>query len=137
MRLGVIMPRMNPDGSPLTGDVLIDGARAIDRAGFDSLWCFDAIGRGFMLPDPLITLSVAASVTSRVGVGTCILQVPLRRPVELAHRILTASLICGDRLLLGVGRLDQGGLRRGRRRLRHAYAGFRGRAHHDAAALER
>jgi alkanesulfonate monooxygenase SsuD/methylene tetrahydromethanopterin reductase-like flavin-dependent oxidoreductase (luciferase family) len=103
MRLGVIMPRMNPDGSPLTGNTLADGARAIERAGFDSLWCFDAIGRGFMLPDPLITLSVAASVTTRVSVGTCILQVPLRRPVELAHRILTASLICGDRLLLGVG----------------------------------
>lgn len=103
MRLGVIMPRMNPDGSPLTGNTLGDGARAIERAGFDSLWCFDAIGRGFMLPDPLITLSVAASVTSRVSVGTCILQIPLRRPVELAHRILTASLICGDRLLLGVG----------------------------------
>jgi alkanesulfonate monooxygenase SsuD/methylene tetrahydromethanopterin reductase-like flavin-dependent oxidoreductase (luciferase family) len=29
--------------------------------------------------------------------------VPLRRPVELAHRILTAHLICGGRLLLGVG----------------------------------
>jgi alkanesulfonate monooxygenase SsuD/methylene tetrahydromethanopterin reductase-like flavin-dependent oxidoreductase (luciferase family) len=38
-----------------------------------------------------------------VSVGTCILQIPLRRPVELAHRVLTASLICGDRLLLGVG----------------------------------
>jgi alkanesulfonate monooxygenase SsuD/methylene tetrahydromethanopterin reductase-like flavin-dependent oxidoreductase (luciferase family) len=29
--------------------------------------------------------------------------VPLRRPVELAHRILTAALVCGPRLLLGVG----------------------------------
>jgi alkanesulfonate monooxygenase SsuD/methylene tetrahydromethanopterin reductase-like flavin-dependent oxidoreductase (luciferase family) len=56
-----------------------------------------------MLPDPLIALSVAASVTERLEVGTCILQVPLRRPVELAHRILTAHLICGGRLLLGVG----------------------------------
>ena len=103
MRLGLIMPRMNPDGSPLTGDTLADGARAIERAGFDSLWCFDAIGRGFILPDPLIAVSVAASATERLTVGTCILQVPLRRPVELAHRILTASLVCGDRLLLGVG----------------------------------
>src|SRR5437879_2664898 len=34
---------------------------------------------------------------------TGILQVPLRRPVELAHRILTAHLICGGRLMLGVG----------------------------------
>jgi alkanesulfonate monooxygenase SsuD/methylene tetrahydromethanopterin reductase-like flavin-dependent oxidoreductase (luciferase family) len=103
MRLGVIMPRMNPDGSPLTGEALIAGMLLAERVGFDSLWCFDAIGRGFILPDPLIALSVAAAVTTRVELGTCILQVPLRRPVELAHRILTASLVCGDRLLLGVG----------------------------------
>jgi alkanesulfonate monooxygenase SsuD/methylene tetrahydromethanopterin reductase-like flavin-dependent oxidoreductase (luciferase family) len=103
MRLGVTMARTCPDGSPLTGEALIAGARLVERAGFDSLWCFDAIGRGFILPDPLIAVSVAAAATERLTVGTCILQVPLRRPVELAHRILTAHLICQGRLLLGVG----------------------------------
>ena len=61
------------------------------------------MNRGFILPDPLIGVSVAAAVTTRVEVGTCVLQVPLRNPVELAHRILTAHLISGGRLLLGVG----------------------------------
>jgi alkanesulfonate monooxygenase SsuD/methylene tetrahydromethanopterin reductase-like flavin-dependent oxidoreductase (luciferase family) len=103
MRLGVTMPHASPDGSPLTGAALTAGARLVERLGFESLWCFDAIGRGFILPDPLIALSVAATATERLTVGTCILQVPLRRPVELAHRVLTASLICGNRLLLGVG----------------------------------
>jgi alkanesulfonate monooxygenase SsuD/methylene tetrahydromethanopterin reductase-like flavin-dependent oxidoreductase (luciferase family) len=103
MRLGVTMPQKSTDGTPLTGEALIAAARAIEGAGLDSAWCFDAIGRGFILPDPLIALAVAAAVTTRIGLGTCILQVPLRRPVELAHRILTASLVCGDRLLVGVG----------------------------------
>lgn len=103
MRLGVNLPMAAPDGGPLTGDALIAAARQIERAGFDGLWCFDAIGRGFILPDPLIAVSVAASVTDRVTVGTCILQVPLRRPVELAHRVLAAHLVCRGRLLLGVG----------------------------------
>src|SRR5688500_8093607 len=103
MRLGVNLPMTAPDGSPLTGDGLIGGARMIEGAGFDGLWCFDAIGRGFILPDPLIAVSVAATATERLTVGTCILQVPLRRPVELAHRILAAHLVCGGRLLLGVG----------------------------------
>ena len=93
MRLGVTMPR----------DSIAAAARLVERLGFDSLWAFDAIGRGFILPDPLIAVSVAASVTERLTVGTCVLQVPLRRPVELAHRILTAHLVCGGRLLLGVG----------------------------------
>jgi len=103
MRLGVTLPSTAPDGNPLSGDALIDSARRVERAGFDSLWCFDAIGRGFILPDPLIAVSVAAAATERLTVGTCILQVPLRRPVELAHRIATAHLVCRDRLLLGVG----------------------------------
>jgi alkanesulfonate monooxygenase SsuD/methylene tetrahydromethanopterin reductase-like flavin-dependent oxidoreductase (luciferase family) len=103
MRLGVNLPMTAADGGPLNGDGLIEGARMIERAGFDGLWCFDAIGRGFILPDPLIAVSLAASVTERISVGTCILQVPLRRPVELAHRILTAHLACRGRLLLGVG----------------------------------
>lgn len=103
MRLGAILPLASPDGSPLTGDGLAAGARLIEDAGFDSAWCFDAIGRGFILPDPLIAVSVAAAVTTRVELGTCILQVPLRRPVELAHRVLTAQMVCQGRLLLGVG----------------------------------
>ena len=103
MRIGVTMPRTAPDGQPLTGEGLVACARLVERLGFDSLWAFDAIGRGFILPDPLIAVSVAAAATTRLTVGTCVLQVPLRRPVELAHRILTASLICGQRLLVGVG----------------------------------
>src|SRR5438876_9819871 len=103
MRLGVTMARTCPDGSPLTGESLVAGARLVERAGFDSLWCFDASGRGFILPDPLIAVSVAAAASERLTVGTCILQVPLRRPVELARSILTAHLICQGRLLLGVG----------------------------------
>jgi alkanesulfonate monooxygenase SsuD/methylene tetrahydromethanopterin reductase-like flavin-dependent oxidoreductase (luciferase family) len=103
MRLGLTMPRTGPDGGALSRETLIADARLIERLGFDSLWCFDAIGRGFILPDPLIAVSVVAAVTERLTVGTCILQVPLRRPVELAQRILTAHLVCGGRLLLGVG----------------------------------
>ena len=103
MRLGVTMPRTAADGSPLTGTSFVDSVRRVERLGLDSLWAFDAIGRGFMLPDPLIAVSVAAAVTTRLTVGTCILQVPLRRPVELAHRILTAHMACQGRLLLGVG----------------------------------
>lgn len=103
MRLGVTMPHALPGGGCLEPATLATTARLVARLGFDSLWCFDAIGRGFILPDPLIAVSVAASVTERLTVGTCVLQVPLRRPVELAHRILTAHLLCGGRLLLGVG----------------------------------
>ena len=66
MRLGVTMPRED----------FVTTAQLVERLGFDSFWAFDAISRGFILPDPLIAVSVAASVTTRLTVGTCVLQVP-------------------------------------------------------------
>ncbi|MCP3856323.1 MAG: LLM class flavin-dependent oxidoreductase [Actinomycetia bacterium] len=103
MRIGIISPTVETDGSPLQSGSIADGARRIETAGFDSLWVFDAVARGFMLADPLIAVAVAATATERLEVGTCILQVPLRHPVELAHRILTTQLVCGGRFSLGVG----------------------------------
>jgi len=110
MRLGIALPTEDTADQPaadgrrvLRAESLAEGARRIEAAGFDSAWVFDSIGRGFLLPDPLIALSVAATVTSRIELGTGVLQIPLRNPVDFAHRILTTHLVSGGRLRLGVG----------------------------------
>jgi alkanesulfonate monooxygenase SsuD/methylene tetrahydromethanopterin reductase-like flavin-dependent oxidoreductase (luciferase family) len=103
VRLGAALPFTAPGGGPLGPRDLAVAAEAIERNGFDSIWVFDAIGRGFMLPDPLTALSVAATVTERVELGTGVMQVPLRRTVELANRVLTTQLLAGGRFLFGVG----------------------------------
>lgn len=103
MRVGMILPRNEPGGGPLTSTSLAEGARRIERTGFDGAWVFDALNRGFILPDPLTALAVAGTVTEQIELGTCILQLGIRHPVEVAHRVMTTHLICGDRLSLGVG----------------------------------
>jgi alkanesulfonate monooxygenase SsuD/methylene tetrahydromethanopterin reductase-like flavin-dependent oxidoreductase (luciferase family) len=103
MRLGIVLPRAEDGGRPLEAATLADAARRLEAAGFDSAWVFDSIGRGFLLPDPLAALTVAATATRAIELGTGVLQVPLRRPVELAHRVLTTHLVSGGRLRLGVG----------------------------------
>jgi alkanesulfonate monooxygenase SsuD/methylene tetrahydromethanopterin reductase-like flavin-dependent oxidoreductase (luciferase family) len=95
MRLGITLPR---EASGLAG-----AAGRIEAAGFESAWVFDAIGRGFLLPDPLIALAVAATVTRSIELGTGVLQVPLRRPAELARQVLTTQAVSHGRLRLGVG----------------------------------
>jgi alkanesulfonate monooxygenase SsuD/methylene tetrahydromethanopterin reductase-like flavin-dependent oxidoreductase (luciferase family) len=100
-RFGISLP--GGGGVPLAPSGLADAARQIEAAGFDSAWVFDAIGRGWLLPDPLTALAIAGTVTSRIELGTGILQVPLRNPVELAQRALTTHLASGGRLRLGVG----------------------------------
>ncbi len=101
MRLGISLPLGS--GEPPDGDVISRGARAAEENGFDSVWFFDSVGRGRFALDPLIGVAVAAAATQRIEVGIGILQVPIRHPVELANRVLTAQLVCEGRLLLGVG----------------------------------
>jgi alkanesulfonate monooxygenase SsuD/methylene tetrahydromethanopterin reductase-like flavin-dependent oxidoreductase (luciferase family) len=102
-RFGIALPTGGPGGAPFVSRSLADAARSIEAAGFESAWSFDAIGRGFLLPDPLTALAVAATVAPRLEVGTGVLQVPLRNPVEVAQRALTTHLLSGGRFLLGVG----------------------------------
>ncbi len=101
MRLGVSLSFV--DNETVAGKTYIAGLGLAESTGFDSLWFFDTVGRGAFRPDPVSAMSAAAAVTSQIEIGTCILQVPLRHPVELAHRILSAHFLSGGRLLLGVG----------------------------------
>ena len=63
----------------------------------------DSFGRGRPTLDPIVLMSVIAAVTKRIEIGTCVLQVPVRHPVELAHRIEALHALTGDRLMLGLG----------------------------------
>ena len=100
-RFGIALP--GGGGGTLAPAGIADAARTIEAAGFSSAWTFDAIGRGWLLPDPLTALAIAGTVTRDIELGTGILQVPLRHPVELAQRVLTTHLASGGRLRLGVG----------------------------------
>jgi alkanesulfonate monooxygenase SsuD/methylene tetrahydromethanopterin reductase-like flavin-dependent oxidoreductase (luciferase family) len=95
---------MGPAAGAIFGtSSLADAARGIEKAGFESAWTFDSVGRGALRPDPLMALAVAASVTRGLELGAGVFQVPLRNPVELAQRVLTAQLVSGGRLRFGVG----------------------------------
>nr|WP_218891697.1 LLM class flavin-dependent oxidoreductase [Actinomycetospora corticicola] len=77
-------------------------ARRLAGEGFESLWTPEIVGRGPLVPDPCVTLAVAAAVTAGVELGTATVQVPLHHPADLAHRFLSLAQVCGDRLTLGL-----------------------------------
>jgi alkanesulfonate monooxygenase SsuD/methylene tetrahydromethanopterin reductase-like flavin-dependent oxidoreductase (luciferase family) len=98
------LPHQRPDGSALAASDVMDRARLIERLGFDGIWLGDTVGRDTRpRPDPLLLLGTAAAATSRVELGTAILQVPLRNPVELAQRLLTLHGLSGHRFVAGLG----------------------------------
>ncbi len=100
MRLGALL---GPVDDPTRGQLLADQARAFADAGYTSLWSAQAIGRGFMMTDPFVALTVAATAVPGIEVGTAVLQVPLYHPMDLAHRVFSLQQVSGDKFIFGVG----------------------------------
>jgi probable F420-dependent oxidoreductase len=92
-------------------------ARAIEEIGYDQLDMFDHVLMGYptdtrpapMYPpqmpimEALMTLSYAAAVTERIGLGTEVLVLPQRQPTLVAKQISTLDTLSGGRVRLGVG----------------------------------
>ena len=98
MRAGATLAHLS-DAPPFA---VAPWARRLVDAGFESLWTPEIVGRGPLVPDPFVTLAVAATATEGVELGTATVQVPLHHPAELAHRVLSLVSQCGDRLTLGI-----------------------------------
>lgn len=85
----------------------LESARRLDEAGYAGLWCWDHfMGRG----DPTVPvveswtiLSMAAARTSRVTVGTFVMNVMNRHPALVARMASTLQIASGGRLVLGIG----------------------------------
>lgn len=104
MRIGVGIPFMRDRHVPLDAAELGRRARWIESAGLDGIWMGDASFRRMATwPDPLLWLAVAAAATEHVEVGTCVYQVPLREPVDLAQRLMTLEALTKGRATIGVG----------------------------------
>ncbi len=77
-----ISTMIRPDAGIEPHDQLLnrmaDYARRIEASGFLGIWVGDSLGRRRPTLDPLIELTVFASVTTRVELGISVLQFLLR-----------------------------------------------------------
>jgi alkanesulfonate monooxygenase SsuD/methylene tetrahydromethanopterin reductase-like flavin-dependent oxidoreductase (luciferase family) len=103
MRIGIVTIPSATETGPNVADYVTTIARQVEALGFHGLWVTDAFARGKPTLDPLILLGALATQTSRIELGTCVLQVPLRHPVELAHRAQTLTALSQGRFRFGVG----------------------------------
>jgi probable F420-dependent oxidoreductase len=113
-----------PNSGPLPIEVGIPTlARTLEEAGFESIWVSDHIVMPAAIEsrypfaadgkatwssetpylDALIALALAAAETERVTLGTAVLVLPLRNPVELAKQAASIDVASAGRLRLGVG----------------------------------
>lgn len=84
-----------------TGEQLTDWAKRAESAGFSSLGTIDRIAYPNL--DPLLSLTAAAAVTSKIGLTTSILIGPMRHsPGVVAKQAATIQKLSDGRLTLGI-----------------------------------
>jgi probable F420-dependent oxidoreductase len=108
MRLGIHLPQIGRKASP---DGIKRAAAQAESLGFADVWTSEHIitPAGAMYPpspifyDPVLALTWAAAFTTRVGLGTSVLVLPMRHPLPLAKELATLQNLSGGRLILGAG----------------------------------
>jgi F420-dependent oxidoreductase-like protein len=95
VRLGFYMGYAPPGTNPTE---LVELAQQAERFGYDSAWAAEAWGT-----DAVSVLAWLAATTSRIKVGSAILQIPARTPASTAMTAATLDLMSGGRFLLGLG----------------------------------
>lgn len=119
MRLASILPHM---GAAATPDLIVRAAREAEALDYSSLWVaerllypvkprtpYPATPDG-SLPEfyqrvfePIETLTWVAAQTSKIRVGTSVLNMPFHNPALLAKRLATLDVLSGGRLNVGLG----------------------------------
>src|SRR5579862_3269047 len=78
---------------------VVELARLAEQAGFDVIWyCHD-----LFLRDAWVTLTAVAAATSRIQLGTCIVNPFTDDPAEIAMHAATLQEYSEGRFILGIG----------------------------------
>ena len=119
MKVGFGLPQMGPAASL---DAVVKAAQRAEELGYDSVWVverllyplkpqtpYPATPDGSLpdiykrVLDPLATLTFLAAKTTRIGLGTSVLDMPYYNPVMLARQLTTLDVLSQGRLRLGLG----------------------------------
>jgi probable F420-dependent oxidoreductase len=120
MKVGLVVPQF---GVNSTKENLITFIHLAEREGFESLWVYDRMlyainpqqGYGGTpdkkewpeyfknVLDPLTTLAFIAANTSKVNLGTCIIDMVFHNPITLAKEFTTIDILSEGRTICGLG----------------------------------
>jgi F420-dependent oxidoreductase-like protein len=95
VKLGVTLGYAPPGTNPVE---LVPLVQEAERLGYDSAWAAEAWGT-----DAVSVLAWIAASTSRINVGSAIMQIPGRTPANAAMTAATLDLLSGGRFVLGLG----------------------------------
>jgi probable F420-dependent oxidoreductase len=119
MKLGVALPVA---GAWATPENMTELAREAERLGYNSVWTVQRLlypvaprdryppapegdwpAPFLSVADSIVSLAYVAAATSRIRLGTAVINLPYYQPVMLAKQLATLDLLSGGRLTVGFG----------------------------------
>ena len=108
MRIGMHLPQTGRASGP---ESIHRAARRAEELGYADVWVSDHVvipasqdyPKTSYIYDPILTLTWAAAVTSRVRLGTTVLVAPQHNPLWLAKALASLDALSNGRLTVGVG----------------------------------
>ena len=94
MKLGLGVGPLGPAG----GERIIELAKEAESLGYDTIWCPEIYGADCFTP-----LAWIGAHTSKINLGTSIMQISARTPASAAMHAVTLDYLSNGRLLLGIG----------------------------------
>ena len=94
MKLGL---GIGPLGAP-GGERMIELAKEAENLGYDTIWCPEIYGADCFTP-----LTWVGAHTSKINLGTSIMQISARTPASAAMHAVALDYLSNGRLILGIG----------------------------------
>ncbi len=101
IRIGMSLPHRSPDKLAMTTVGTV--AKRAEALGFHDLWVTENTMDEGTCFDPVVILTHAAALTTRIGVGASVVVLPIHSPLMVAHQWATLDFASGGRAILAVG----------------------------------
>ena len=98
---GVSLPHRSPD--PIDMATVRAVAQRAEALGFTDLWVTENTLDHVTCFDPVVVLTYAAAVTSRIRLGASVVVLAIHSPLMVAHQWATLDYVSNGRAILGVG----------------------------------
>jgi probable F420-dependent oxidoreductase len=99
---GIELPQVFFDG-PVDMEHIRRFATRAETLGYDSFWLQERVIGDFNILEPVTLLSYVAAITATLKLGTSVILLPLRNPIQLAKAYSTLDVMSGGRAVMGVG----------------------------------
>lgn len=99
--VGAALPHRSPE--PIDVEAVRRVAQRAEALGFSDLWVTENTLDHVFCFDPVVVLTYAAAVTTRIRLGASVVVLPVHNPIHVAHQWASLDYVSNGRAILGVG----------------------------------